>query len=145
MFNAAKLKASELGVANNVIFHGVVDRKKGFSLLNQANIYVQHSVTALSGDQEGFPVSLAEAALHALPIVSTIHSGITENVIDGVTGFTVQEYNYVEMASKISFLLDNASISEEMGQKGRENIINLCQEPNRFFKIKEILVDVAKD
>ena len=49
------------------------------------------------------------------------------------------------MASKISFLLDNPSISEEMGQKGREHIINLCQEPNRGYKIKEILVGLLKN
>lgn len=139
LMKICKLKVKDLGIEKNVCFHGVVNRQKGFEILNKSWVYTQHSVTALSGDQEGFPVSLAEAALHGLPIVSTIHSGITENVIDGVTGFVVQEYDYINMADRILYLLDNPEKAKEMGRKGREHIINLCKEPNRVSTIKKIL------
>ncbi|MDB4274063.1 glycosyltransferase family 4 protein, partial [Algibacter sp.] len=144
LMEACKLKVKDLGIDKSVCFHGVINRQKGFEILNNSWVYTQHSVTALSGDQEGFPVSLAEAALHGLPIVSTIHSGITENVIDGVTGFVVQEYDYVKMADKILYLIENPKKAQEMGDKGREHIIDLCKEPNRISSIKKILFHTFK-
>ncbi|MDT0647439.1 glycosyltransferase family 4 protein [Zunongwangia sp. F260] len=143
LLNACKIKAKELGIEKYVFFHGVVDRTKAFDFLNNSWIYAQHSVTSNSGDQEGFPVSLAEAAAHALPLVSTIHSGITENIIEGQTGFLVQEYNYEAMAEKIIYLIKNPAIAEKMGKAGRKHIMDICSPGQRVKKIKELLLHAS--
>ena len=133
-----ELLIKQLGLEAKVNMLGSVDKKTAFENLSQADIYVQHSVTSSHGDQEGFPVSLAEAAAHALPIVSTIHSGITENVINGVTGFLVQEYDYENMAEKIIYLLQHPNIATEMGAEGRRRIMKLCESNARAESIKNI-------
>ncbi|QNK77417.1 glycosyltransferase family 4 protein [Winogradskyella sp. PAMC22761] len=134
----------KLGIENSIVFYGVVKRETAFEVLNKTWVYAQHSVTSITGDQEGFPVSLAEAAAHALPLVSTIHSGITENIIEGKTGFLVQEYNYELMAEKIIFLIKNPELAEEMGENGRKHIMELCKPKKRVEKIKELLIQVSK-
>lgn len=134
---------NQLGLNNNVKLFGAVNRETAFKNLREANVYAQHSVTSLKGDQEGFPVSLAEAAAHALPLVSTIHSGITENIIDGKTGFLVQEHDYEAMAEKIIYLLQNPEIAEQMGKAGRQHILELCEPGKRVKKIKELLYKAA--
>ena len=106
---------------------------------------MQHSVTATTGDQEGFPVSLAEAAAHGLPIVSTIHSGITENVINGETGYLVQEYDYETMAEKIICLINDPALAQKLGMNGRKHILELCKPGLRTEKIKTLLYEASQE
>jgi glycosyltransferase involved in cell wall biosynthesis len=130
------------GICKSVRLFGAVDQSVAFKAMENSHIYVQHSVTSLSGDQEGFPVSLAEAAAHSLPLVSTIHSGITENVIDGKTGFLVQEHDFETMAEKIIYLIEHPDVAEEMGKAGRKHIMELCASGKRVRQIKELLFSV---
>jgi hypothetical protein len=43
---------------------------------------------------------LIEASAHGLPIVATWHNGIPEIVLDGVTGFLVEEKDFEPMGSE---------------------------------------------
>ena len=132
-----------LGLSDSVNMYGTLNRSESFPVLNNHWIYAQHSVTAINGDTEGFAISLAEAALHELPVVSTIHNGITENVIDGKTGFLVSEYDYETMAEKIIYLIQHPDIAEQMGKAGREHILQLCEPEKRIRMIKELLLKTA--
>jgi glycosyltransferase involved in cell wall biosynthesis len=134
---------SHLNLNDKIKVVGLVNRETAFQYLKKSWVYAQHSVTATSGDQEGFPVSLAEAAAHSLPLVSTIHSGIPENIIDGKTGFLVQEYNYETMAEKIIYLIRHPHIAEQMGKAGREHILKLCEPNKRVRLIKELLIKAS--
>ncbi len=60
---------------------GAVDQLEVNRLLQESDIYIQHSITANNGDSEGLPISLMEAMSVGLPIVSTYHSGIPELVL----------------------------------------------------------------
>jgi glycosyltransferase involved in cell wall biosynthesis len=57
--------------------------------LAKATIAAIPSVTALSGDQEGLPVTLLEAAAAGAFIVASDLPGINEVVVDGETGLLV--------------------------------------------------------
>lgn len=128
-----------LGLSDSVTMYGTLKRSESFPIINNHWIYAQHSVTSINGDTEGFAISLAEAALHELPVVSTVHNGITENVIDGKTGFLVPEYDYETMAEKIIYLIQHPDIAEQMGKAGREHILQLCEPGKRVKLIKELL------
>lgn len=132
-----RIKALDLISSVNML--GVLNREKSFPILNRHWVYAQHSVTANSGDQEGFAISLAEAAAHELPVVSTLHNGIPENVLDGETGFLVKEFDFEAMADRIVELLKNPDLSEEMGKAGRKHIQQLCDPQRRVEQIAELL------
>jgi glycosyltransferase involved in cell wall biosynthesis len=135
----------QLGLVNNVKMMGLLTREDSFPIINKHWVYAQHSVTGTDGNTEGFAISLAEAALHELPVVSTVHNGITENVIDGKTGFLVPEYDFEEMALKLIFLLKNPSVAEKMGIEGRKHITNLCDPQKRIHEINKIIESIVEN
>ncbi len=133
----------ELNLENSVVLTGALPREKSFPVLNRSWIYVQHSITTRNGDKEGAPVSISEASAHALPVVSTIHSGIPEQVIDGETGFLVQECDYTDMAQKIIKLLNSRDLMVQMGKSGRNYITKLNCMDCRVDKIYKILYNAC--
>jgi len=77
-----------------------------------------------------------------LPVVSTLHNGIPEQVINGETGFLVREHDYEAMAERLVHLLGTPDKAEKMGMAGSENIESLCNAQRRTNKIAAILRDV---
>ncbi|MGE5500012.1 MAG: glycosyltransferase [Syntrophothermus sp.] len=88
--NMIKL-AAELGIEEYTEFPGSVNPEAVASLMEQADIFVHHSVTAASGDQEGIPNVIMEAMATGLPVISTVHAGIPELITGGVNGYLVPE------------------------------------------------------
>lgn len=113
-----------LGLSKNVKFIGSIDQNQQKELLESSTVFVQHSKVAADGDSEGTPVAILEASAAGLPIVSTLHAGIPEVVVDKETGYLVPEGAVQEMAEKIIFLLENKDIAMKMGQKGKNHVRN---------------------
>lgn len=134
-----KQRVEKLNLRDAIKLYGALPHKQALTIMNEHWVYAQHSVTATTGDQEGFGVSLAEAAALGLPVVSTLHNGIPEQVIDGETGFLVREFDYETMAERMITLLEKPTLAKEMGESGRINILSLCQPQKRVRQIVEIL------
>src|SRR5437773_2118377 len=81
---------------------GAMNHDQVVSLMQQSRVFVQHSLVPKSGEAEGTPVS--------------------EAVIDGQTGFLVNEGDIDGMAEYIYLLLSNAARAAEMGKRPREYI-----------------------
>ena len=118
-------------------------RAEGLAEVARRWVFAQHSVTPPSGDQEGFALSPAEAALLGLPVVSTWHNGIPEHVADGVTGFLVREYDFEAMGDRLAELLSDLALCERMGRAGRERVSALCPPGARAPAIAALLRDAA--
>lgn len=131
-------RISKLKLTEKVELLGSLSREEAFPILNEHWIYAQHSVTSPGGDQEGFAISLAEAAAHSLPVVSTFHNGIPENVINGKTGFLVSEFDFEAMAEKIIYLIENPEIAQAMGTEGSKHIKKLCDPSIRTERIIQL-------
>ena len=90
------------------------------SMMAQSDIFIHHAVTDPdSGDEEGLPVAILEAMQHALPVVSTLHAGIPEAVIDNCSGYLLDEYDISGMTEKINELAASAALREKFGAQGR--------------------------
>ena len=113
----------DLGLADRVRMHGVQSSDFVAGLMQEACLFVQHSVTARNGDAEGLPVAILEAMACALPVVSTRHSGIPEAVEDGMTGLLVDEHDVEGMAAAMAELLDNPDRAAAMGAAGRQRVL----------------------
>lgn len=111
-----------LNLQNNVTLLGWISQDEQKKHLQCSSVFVQHSKTAENGDSEGTPVAILEASAAGLPIVSTLHAGIPEVVINNVTGFLVEENDIENMAEKIIILLQDKQLAEQMGKKGRNFI-----------------------
>lgn len=110
---------ARLQLEGHVHLRGSVSSDEVRQTMMQSHVMVQHSVETASGDMEGLPVSLTEAAACCLPIVATRHSGIPEIVVDGVNGFLVEEHDVDGMAARMAELARAPERWSALGRAGR--------------------------
>jgi glycosyltransferase involved in cell wall biosynthesis len=102
---------SAFGLQDCVTLHSWRSNIEVRELMRSASLFLQHSMTdPQTGDQEGLPLAILEAMAEGLPVVSTIHAGIPEAVIDGETGFLVHEGDSAGMADRILWLAAHAPL-----------------------------------
>lgn len=92
---------------------GVADLEVN-ALQRASSVVVQKSL------REGFGLSVAEALWKGVPVVATRAGGIPLQVIDGVSGFLVDDIK--ETAEKITYLLKRRYLARLLGIEGREHI-----------------------
>jgi glycosyltransferase involved in cell wall biosynthesis len=116
-----KILASSLGL-KNVEFKGSMTHEEVIKLFSQASCFLQHSLTAFDGDAEGTPVAVLEAGAAGLPVVATFHEGISDVVVNGKTGFLVEEGDINMMTKYMENLLTDESLRIEIGINARKHI-----------------------
>lgn len=139
LYDACRQLAQAVGIAGSVVFHGRQSHEQIAALMRQSRAFVQHSVTALNGDKEGTPVAILEAAGSALPVISTRHAGIPEAVLDGETGFLVDELDIKTMTEHMVTLALDGKRAALMGLKGRSHIGAHYRSEKSFQLLYEIL------
>ena len=130
----------KLNVCDKVTFHGSQPNRVVHQLLNNSNIFIQHSIVDPSnGDEEGLPVAILEAMAHGLPVIATRHAGIPEAVQDGITGLLVEERDYSAMADHLIMLSRQTDIRVQMGQTGWESARRLFSWEHEREELRRIL------
>ena len=79
-------------------------------------------VYALITGMDLSPLSLKEAQLMEKPVVVTNVGGNPEMMVDGKTGFLVEEGNADDLFHRLSILVNNKEMSVEKGSNGRKFI-----------------------
>lgn len=139
-----KERFTHLSDAGNLIFMGMVGHEEALHCLMSSKVFVQHSVTSGSGDQEGLPNSIVEAMRNGKPVVSTIHSGIPELITHGKNGFLVQEHDFESFADYMSLLLEDDSLANKMGRFAKEFIAETVPLGSRGKKIRQLIMEEVK-
>lgn len=122
-----------------VTLHGARSNHDVRQMMREADIFIQHSITASDGNQEGLPVAILEAMANGLPVVSTRHAGIPEAVTDGVSGYLVDEGDSVAMADRIIALAGDPGMRKAMGEAGwRAAAANYAWDQERA-RLRELL------
>lgn len=94
-------RVEEKKIESNITLHGALPQERAVPLIAASWVFAQHSVTSTTGDQEGLPVAILESLALGVPVVSTLHSGIPEVIVDGENGFLVREHDYEAMADRL--------------------------------------------
>ena len=134
----------ELGIENRVTFFGAKPSSFVREAMSKASVFVQHSITPETGDKEGWPVALAEAAASELPIVSTIHASIPQQVEEGVTGFLVPEGDWQAMGDRMAILASDVKMREIFGQASRTHISN-WDSKKQISQLEDLLLSIANE
>ena len=122
LLDACRDLARALGVEEAVSFLGVRNPTEVMEEMRTARAFVQHSLQAPSGDCEGTPVTIVEAGAAGLPVLSTRHGGIPDVVVDGRTGFLVDEHDVSGMAARMVDVLTQPQLAGRLGRSGRQRI-----------------------
>jgi phosphatidylinositol alpha-1,6-mannosyltransferase len=98
--------AAELGVAEQVVFHGAVSDDALLSALASADVFLMlsNNVTA-SGDVEGFGIAILEANCYGVPAIGSLGCGIEDAIDHEVTGMLVKPTDSEAVANAVSTLM----------------------------------------
>lgn len=105
--------AEQLGLDDRICFHGFVDEQTKADLLAQAWVHAVPSI------KEGWGLSVIEAAAAGTPSVAFVDAGgVSESVVDGVTGLLV-DGGEPEFAAALHRLLADAPLRASLGRAAR--------------------------
>lgn len=140
----SELKAlvKNLNLEKYIKFLGAVDQDKALEIYQQSHIFVLPSITAKNEDREGQVLVIQEAQAMGLPVISTLHNGIPEGVIDGKSGFLVPEKDVNALVEKLEYLIEHPEIWPAMGKCGREFVekkYNIQELNNQLVRIYQKL------
>ena len=86
---------------------------------NMERVLAAADIVLLTSDNEGTPLSLIQAGMSSLPVVTTRVGSVPEVVIDGVTGF-VTGLEVQEIADALEKLAISAQLRARMGASAQE-------------------------
>jgi len=84
---------------------------------NIGTVYGAADIFALSSEEEGLCTSLLDAMYFGLPIVATSAGGIPELVQDEVNGLIVPVGDYMLLAERLNYLIENPERRRKMGSR----------------------------
>jgi colanic acid/amylovoran biosynthesis glycosyltransferase len=84
-----------------------------------ADVLLVPSRVAANGDEEGTPTVIVEGGAARLPIVSTRHAGIPEQIDDGTTGILAAERDIKGLADGLAALANDPAKRVAMGEAAR--------------------------
>lgn len=119
-----KEKASELGILNNIIFHG---RKSVGEELNK--FYRMSDIYVIPSYEEGFPRTIWEAMANGLPVIATSVGAIPEYLTNEQNALLIPSKNVDSIVDAIKLLINNKNLRSKLikngREKARENILDI--------------------
>ncbi|WP_167342346.1 glycosyltransferase [Nonlabens sp. SY33080] len=122
LLNTCKNLVQHLNLQQQVLFPGVIDASAFKNYLKESRAFVQHSITASSGDMEGTPLAVLESSAAGLPVISTTHAGIKDVVQHKISGLLCEEHDVTTMAAHMDTLLSHREQAIEMGKNAKNRI-----------------------
>ncbi len=131
--------AKGLGIEDSVDFLGAQPQATVQAEMRRARAFVQHSVEAANGDCEGTPVAILEAGASGLPVIATRHAGIPDAVLEGETGFLVDERDVGGMAAHMVALANDPALAARLGAAAARRIADEFNLEGRLSRLAAIL------
>lgn len=141
---ALRTLSRDLDLSEQIHFHGALNQDEVLNVQRMCHVFLQPSVTAQDGDQEGIPVSIMEAMASGMPVVSTRHSGIPELVEEGSTGYLASERDIDELARKLLDILSIPQHWEAFGRRARQVVLEKHDRETLNLQLSDRLEQLAK-
>jgi len=113
------LRAEAANAGLTVRFFGDMPDEELARIYDQADIFAMTSVNHRDSI-EGFGLVYLEAAAHGLPVVAHSVGGVSEAVVDGVTGLLVPPHRPAQLTAAFEKLIADGPLRRRLGVAGRE-------------------------
>jgi glycosyltransferase involved in cell wall biosynthesis len=127
-----RTRCEQLGVAQNVVFAGLVDRERIPELLSAMDVLVHTSL------REGLARVLPQALAMGRPCVAFELDGAPEVVVPGRTGYLVHPGDATGLADAINRLLDDPQLRARMATEGRRLVDPMFREETMVAQIADV-------
>ena len=104
-------------MTGTIVLLGAQPKETVRTQLAWADVFLHAAVS------EGFCNAVIEAQAMGVPVVTSDADGLSENVLDGITGFVVPRRNAAELAGKIEVLVKDPNLRHRMGLEGRDHAV----------------------
>ena len=121
---ALEVLAAELGLRNTT-FRGQINPDLISDVYDNADIYLNAS------EIDNQPLSILEAFACGLPIITTDAGGIPDMVSNGKTAIVIPRGDYVQMAERAIWLLNNQSETGQIIERARQECLKYSWEAVR--------------
>ena len=113
---------------------------------NVDQVFINSDAFIMTSNHEGMPNALLEAMVAKLPCISTdCRTGPKDMIDDGINGFLAKTGDLESVKSCIRKVLElDKEKSQEIGEKAREKIYELCSEQNSLEKLSQLINDCEK-
>lgn len=142
LLESCRVLAVELNIDHALDWRGACSAEVVRQAMVDHCVFLQHSVTPTGGDQEGWPVAIAEAASHGMVVVSTRHASIPEQILDGETGLLTDEHDWKGMAAHLDRLARSEQLRRQLGNAAYEHLLNF-DVVSQVGKLQDVLLSVA--
>ncbi len=129
----------EYKLENYVELPGSMSFEKIKSYYSIASVYVQPSINAESGDQDGIPTTLIEAAMYKIPVITT-NAGSIEDLYTYENAIIVPQKNSEKLAHGIETLLANKELAKSNAEKAYEKAKGMFDSETNVKQIEEMLL-----
>lgn len=110
-------ETKKLGLEKHVTFTGAASQSQVKICMEKSHIYLMTSTSDnLTGRREAFGLVSIEAQAMGLPVVGFKSGGFPDTIIEGETGFAVEDRNDKDMATKVFQLLENPTLYQTMSK-----------------------------
>lgn len=128
--------AADLGVGENVFFHGTLSDSEMIKIVSTANIVVMLSTPNNKGDVEGFGISIIEANALGLPSIGSKDCGIEDAINDGQSGILIEYDDTEAFVGAVKTIMENYASYSAVALKWSEQ--------HNWDKIVNSYVEVLK-
>lgn len=120
--NSLRELCQSYGIAEHVVFTGAVTNQSIPAYLQHSAITIFPSIVAQNGDQEGTPVAVMEALACECATIVSDYPGARDIIQDGENGLLVEQKAPDQIATAISYLLNNPDMRIKLGAAGRKTV-----------------------
>jgi glycosyltransferase involved in cell wall biosynthesis len=113
LYDHLRTRAQGMGILDNFVFAGLVDRARIPEMLGVMDVVVHTSL------REGLARVLVQALAMGKPCVAFDVDGAPEVVIPGKTGYLAQPGDLLAVSDKVCALLSDPDLRRRMGEEGR--------------------------
>lgn len=109
---------------------------------SKADIFLLPSITT-KNDYGGTPIVLMEAQAMGIPCVVFEDAGNSEIVLDGKTGFVVEQKNIDMLSEKMLMLIETPKLRKKFSEDGRKHILKEFNNNLQTKRLEQIYTDIA--
>lgn len=105
-------------INDKVIILPSISEEDKNSFLSETDIFVMPSTA------ESFGIVYLEAWMHSKPVIGARSGAVADVITEYEDGFLIEPGNYVELAVKIRYLLENKNIASDLGKNGKRKVLS---------------------
>ena len=132
-----KREADSLGIADKVAFMGAKDQAAVIAMLRESDLFVLPSKEAPSGDRDGLPNVLMEAASQKRAIVATDFAGIPEFIRNGQEGDLTPPGDWEALSNALNLSIRDPARRERLAEAAYERL-------RRDFSLEGGIADLVR-